>query len=65
MDELANINSIFTRELLQKFNLIVDKEDIKKHIRELADNDNCFDNLVFELGCESLAEYCCKEMRKI
>ena len=64
MDELANISSIFINKLLQKHS-IADKNDIKRCIREFADNDDCFENLVFELGCEALSEYYCKERGKI
>ncbi len=32
------------------------KEEIKNRIRYYADNDECFGNLVFEIGCEAVAK---------
>lgn len=32
------------------------KKDVKEQIREISDLDDCFENLVFELGCSVLAK---------
>ena len=32
------------------------KEEIKNKIRHYADSDECFNNLVFEIGCEAIAK---------
>lgn len=32
------------------------KQAVKAAIRNLADNDECFENVVFELGCSVLAK---------
>lgn len=34
-----------------------DKGKIMDLIRDISDNDETFENLVFELGCEMLADY--------
>lgn len=39
---------------------LVSKNKIKKEIRKLADNDEGFENTVFELGCSILAKSYCK-----
>lgn len=35
--------------------------DIKNRIRDMADEDDYFENLVFELGCETLSSYILKK----
>lgn len=36
------------------------KREVKNVIRELADNDEVFENVIFELGCSVLAKACCR-----
>lgn len=48
--------SVFSKKVIESTKL--NKEEIKEQIRHYADNDGCFENLVFELGCEKLAEHC-------
>lgn len=39
---------------------LVWKGEIEKEIRKLADNDEGFEDTVFELGCSVLAKHYCK-----
>ena len=39
------------------------KKDTKRVIREIADDDECFENIVFELGCNVLAKAIAKDIR--
>lgn len=36
---------------------VMKKKDIEDAIREMADEDDGFEDLVFELGCSKLAKY--------
>ena len=38
--------------------------EIKDVIREIADNDDCFENTIFELGCSVLARHYDKIINK-
>lgn len=40
------------------------KKEIKGQIREISDLDDCFENLVFELGCSVLAKAYLKKFVK-
>lgn len=48
------VMSVFSKKIIESTKL--NKEEIKEQIRFYADNDECFENLVFEFGCEKLAE---------
>lgn len=39
-----------------------DKQELKSEIRKLADNDEGFENVVFELGCSVLAKEYLKQI---
>lgn len=54
-EALAVFNSrIVNRQVGTEF--FFDKEELKKEIRKLADNDEGFEDTVFELGCSVLAK---------
>lgn len=40
----------------------LNKKGVKAEIRAIADNDECFADIVFELGCELLAKEYLKQM---
>lgn len=39
------------------------KRAVKNTIRDLADREECFENMVFEIGCEVLAREVIKEQK--
>lgn len=41
---------------------LINREGIEKEIRILSDNDESFENAVFELGCSELAKAYLKRM---
>ena len=43
---------------------LITKKSLKCAIREIADDDENFENIVFELGCSVLAKSISKESRK-
>lgn len=54
-EALAVFNSrIISKQVNTEF--LFDKEELKKEIRKLADDDEGFENTVFELGCSVLAK---------
>ena len=38
--------------------------EIKNVIRDISDNDDCFENMIFELGCSVLARHYNKIINK-
>ncbi len=56
-EALAVFNSRIANNLVE-----TDKKMLKNQIRELADDDECFENVVFELGCSVLAKEYLKQI---
>ena len=54
MAAVEDVMSVFFLFFVESAKL--NKEEVKERIRYYADNDECFENLIFELGCEKLAE---------
>lgn len=54
MVTVEDVMGAFSKKIITGAKL--NKEEVKERIRSYADNDDCFENLVFELGCEKLAE---------
>ena len=53
METVEDVMAVFSKKIIKSAKL--NKEEVKEQIRHYADNDVCFENLVFELGCEKLA----------
>ena len=54
MVEVEDAMVVFSKMVLSSANL--NKEEIKERIRTYADDSESFENLVFEIGCNLLAE---------
>ncbi len=54
-EALAVLNAKIVGKSIDVENLI-DREEIEKEIRIASDNDEGFENVVFELGCSVLAK---------
>lgn len=54
---IKDVSENFARRFSSSPVCEADKEKVMDSIRDLADKDESFENLVFELGCEMLAEY--------
>lgn len=50
---IEEVSLIFAKTFISNS---ISKEEIKNKIRHYADSDECFDNLVFEIGCEAVAK---------
>lgn len=56
-EALAVFNSRIANSLVE-----TDKKMLKNKIRKLADDDECFEDVVFELGCFVLAKEYLKQI---
>lgn len=54
-EALAVLNTRIVRETIDVGNLL-NRKEIEREIRDLSDNDEGFENVVFELGCTTLAK---------
>lgn len=61
-EALAVFNSRIVSGQVEAENLVL-KSEVEKEIRKLADNDEGFEDTVFELGCSLLAKAYLRERK--